>query len=95
MYDDNPGCMYNNPVYLEKRKFRFYGQIYANPTIWLNICIDILTQLIDQKLYLIKISISNYLTQLFDLQIVTQLVDSNLYHIKNPLVIGQPYFAQV
>ena len=57
---------------------------------YFNNCIDILTQLIDQKLYRITISISNYLTQLFESQIVTQLFDSKLYWINNPL-IGQPY----
>ena len=41
-----------------------------------NNCIDKITQLIDQKLYQIKISISNYLTQLFDSQIVIKLFDS-------------------
>ena len=40
-----------------------------------NYCIDIFTQLIDQKKFQIKISISNYLTQLFDSQLLTQLFD--------------------
>ena len=46
--------------------------------------IDVLTQLNEQKLLWVKISTSNYLTQLFDSQTATQLFDSKLYCIKNP-----------
>ena len=62
---------------LEKKKNCFYDKSLPIQLFDFNNCIDILTQLIDQKLYRIKILISNYMTQLFDTQIVTQLLQES------------------
>ena len=75
---------YDNSVYLTEENCHFYGHIYAYPTIWPNICIDVLTTNWSKIL-----GDTNFNIQLFDLQMVTQLFDSKLYLIKNPL-IGQP-----